>query len=409
MRERRLLLVSPDEVVIGALQQALRQSQHLGNLGILRQYPTPEQLDGILRQEHVSSVVIGLSDETGGLTLIEHLRKAWPDLKLVAAHTCLAPHLIVAAHHAGAHDFIAPPIDLGTIEAQLFSSPRGGSAASAGRFLCCLPARGGCGASTVALHLAAALAKASGQRVLLMDLDFHTGSIGFRLKLDPKFTLLDALAHPADLEELWDRITCRRGSLHILTGPPRASFPPELLQNLPTVLQAARKSYAWVVCDLPVAIFASCLDAMAVAEIVYLVCTRELQAMQLAVRRVRELRDLDVPREILRLIVNRDGCKAPLQSSELEQLLGIQAACTLPNDYEEINRAILEGRLITEQSALGRRFAAFARQLLGTRVTPDSSESGAGWHTFLTRLAKGVGRRPSAEITGSPAPARKAE
>lgn len=409
MRQRRLLILSPDEAVIGALQQALRQSQHLGNAGILRRYPTPEQLDGILGQEHASSVVIGLTDESVALSLIEHLQKAWPDVKVVAAHTCLAPHLIVAAHHAGADDFIALPIDLGTIEARLFSFPRGGSAAPAGRLLCCLPARGGCGASTVALHLAAALAQASGQRVLLLDLDFHTGSIGFRLKLDPKFTLLDALAHPAELEELWDRITCRWGSLHVLAGPPRASFPPELLQNLSAVLLSARKSYSWVVCDLPVAIFASCLDAMALAEMVYLVCTREVQAMQLAVRRVRELLDLDVPREILRLIVNRDGTQAPLQSSELEKLLGIQAACTLPNDYEESNRAILEGRLIAEQSALGRQFTAFTRQLLGAPVTPDPSEGGAGWRTFLTRLARGVGRRPSAEVAGSPAPVRKAE
>jgi len=407
MRPQRLLIISPDEVVIGALQQSLRQSRQHGNAGILRRYPTPEQLDGILRQESASSVVIGLSDETVALSLIEHIKKEWPDLVVVAAHTSLAPHLIVAAHHAGARDFIAPPIDRGTIESLLFSFPKGGSAAPFGRLFCCLPARGGCGASTVALHLAAALARASGQRVLLMDLDFHTGSIGFRLKLLPKFTLLDALARPAELEELWDRITCRWGSLHVLAGPPRASFPPELLHDLPKVLQSARKSYPWVVCDLPVAIYASCLDAMAQAEMVYLVCTPEVPAVQLAVRRVRELLDLDVPRTVLRLVVNRNGGQAALQSSALEQMLGIQAVSTLSNDYEEINRAILEGRLIGAESGLGRQFAAFAHQLLGTPAAPDPSAG--GWRTFLTRLAKGVAGRPSPDANNSPAPACKAE
>jgi pilus assembly protein CpaE len=405
MRQKSLLIISPDELLIGALQQALRQLPHPGNAAILRQYPTPGQLDGILRQERASNIVIGLSDETLGLLLLEHLRTAWPQLAVAAAHTSLDPGLIVAAHHAGATDFLAPPIDLGTFESLLSAVPKPSSEAPEGRLLCCLSARGGGGASTVALHLAAALAESSGHRVLLIDFDFHTGSIGFRLKLDPKFTLLDALAHPSELEELWEQIVCRWGSLDVLAAPLRAGFSPALLDDVTAVLRSARRRYPWVICDLPVAIYASCLDAMAQAEMVFLVCTPEVPAMQLAIRRIRELAELEVPREMLRLVVNRSGNQTTLQPLELEQLLGIQAVCTLPNDYEEINRATLEGRLISAQSGLGRQFTAFARQLLGTSVAPDPP--GAGWRHFLTRLARSVGPKPSSEVADFPEPASK--
>ena len=58
----------------------------------------------------------------------------------------------------------------------------------------CSPApKPGSGASTLAMQTAYALRRASGKRVLLADFDLMAGSLGFYLKLDHAYSLVDLI------------------------------------------------------------------------------------------------------------------------------------------------------------------------------------------------------------------------
>jgi len=63
-----------------------------------------------------------------------------------------------------------------------------------------IPAKGACGASTIAANLAFQWKRSSGQRILLVDLDPLTGTISFMLKIKSIYSFLDALQRSQEPE-----------------------------------------------------------------------------------------------------------------------------------------------------------------------------------------------------------------
>src|SRR6202041_19398 len=81
-----------------------------------------------------------------------------------------------------------------------------------GRVYCIVPAKGGCGASTVASNLAYQI-KRGGRRILLADLDPLAGTLSFLLKIKSSYSFMDVLARSHDIDgDLWRTlITSRQG------------------------------------------------------------------------------------------------------------------------------------------------------------------------------------------------------
>lgn len=385
MRPKTLLIVSPDPALVEALQDSLSKLEEQGTGIILRQYPSAEQLDQVVGAERPSAVVIGLSDSETALGLIARLVSGHPETVVAAAHTSLASDLIVACHRAGAHDYVGPPFDPKLLGSLLQPRASGSSGAELGALVCVLPARGGCGGSTVALHTAAALGRQSGKRVLLVDCDLHSSGTAFRLKLKPEFTLAHALMRAADLDELWNRVTCRVAGIEILLPPGETDpMPPESIPETATLLQSARRNYQWVVCDLPPRLDTLGWDALTQAATVLLVSTPEASSLQLARRRIRKLTDSGISIKAIRLVINRSDSRSALGPKEVGQIVGLGSFYVLNNHYEAVNQAILEARILAWDSELGQQFTALARQTIGLPAVAPASEKKSRWKSLVS-------------------------
>jgi len=390
----KLLIISPDPQLLSKLEENLAAIKRPGSAAILRGYPSAEQMKQIVQAEHPAAVILGLSEREIALDLIAHLRATHPQIVVAAAHVASESDLMLAALRAGARDYLGPPFLAQALE-QLLLLPDAGTDGLAGRLLCFQPARGGCGCTTVALHVAAAIARQAAARVLFIDFDFHAGTVDLRLNLQPRFTLADAVARAADLGELWGQITCSWGGFEVL-APPSISrgLNSELLRDTGMVFASAKGAYPWVICDLPPSLHSSSMDALGQAETVYLVCTPEVSALQLAGRRARELREVGIPGDILRLVLNRAGSRSPLKTDEVARAVGLPLACSLENDYNRVNQAVLEGGLVPESCKLGQQFAAFARQITGLPA-PAVSAGASQLKSILSRLGGSLLSPPS--------------
>ena len=71
------------------------------------------------------------------------------------------------------------------------------------------------GASTLALHAANAISRESDGKVLLIDFDFHSGTVAFRLRLKPEFTFADAVSRIDVIDELWPQIVTSCNGLDV--------------------------------------------------------------------------------------------------------------------------------------------------------------------------------------------------
>jgi Flp pilus assembly CpaE family ATPase len=226
-----------------------------------------------------------------------------------------------------------------------------------------IPCQGGAGASTVAMHLARAVARRIGGRALLIDFDFHSGSTAFRLGISPQRTLQDLLAGRAIAAEDLERAATRCGQIDVLSPAVSAAPLVDERQLLPLIRLAAA-TYAVVIVDHADSINPYDIPIVDASEAIYLVCTPELASIHLARRKKQQLEQLLGSREEvasrLRLIVNRASSWGSLGAEDVREIVGAPVECCLANDYEAVREAMWNGGFVADDSALAAEYEALA-------------------------------------------------
>ncbi len=345
-------------------------------------YPSVQQIiDALLPGNGSEVVVIGLTEQEHALALIQEVSQSRPEIVLAAADRERDPEVVIASMRAGATEFLAPPFDLQHLQSALAKRPKGLGGPRRGRLTTVLPARGGSGASMVSVHLARSIAQVSKSRVLLVDFDFQAGSIAFRLGVNPEFTLADALGRIDIIGELWQRLAYQDKGFEVLAAPASfKSLPLENLGRLPELFLSAMRTYSHVVVDMPPGMFSASEYVLDLADEVYLVTSPDVMALHLARRRVTELVEMRVPKEKIRLVVNRIDSKQSLGEREIEQAVGLPVSRALSNDYNAVSSAALKGMLLSTESDLGRQLHSLACHIAGTE---SKQPAVSGWKKLL--------------------------
>ena len=83
-----------------------------------------------------------------------------------------------------------------------------------------MPAKGACGASTIACNLAFQWKRHGAKRVLLADLDPLTGTMSFLLKIKSIYSFVDVLMRGGELDhDLWNSMVTHVQGIDVLLAP----------------------------------------------------------------------------------------------------------------------------------------------------------------------------------------------
>ncbi len=122
------------------------------------------------------------------------------------------------------------------------------------RVVAVVGARGGVGASTVAISIASMVSTANKSDVLILDLDMHYGSVMLSLDLDPSDALREALTSPERVDNLFvEQSVQRKGEFLCALGaedPPNTPVPIEKGVLTQLVAKFQRK-FNFIVLDVP--------------------------------------------------------------------------------------------------------------------------------------------------------------
>ena len=220
----------------------------------------------------------------------------------------------------------------------------------------------------MALHVADAVSREIKKKVLLIDFDFHSGTVAFRLRLKPEYTFADALVRTEIIDELWPRIVCSWNGLDVLASPAANEVSAQRMTQLSDVFDSASHMYSCVVIDLPNALFTSCQEVLRRSDVIYLVSTAEVMSLHLARRRINQLVELNIPLEQVKLVVNRVGSKRGLDTSDIGKVVGVPVEWTISNEYAVVNEAYLKGGLVPQNSSLGKELSEFACHIMGIKA-----------------------------------------
>jgi pilus assembly protein CpaE len=356
------LVVCPHPALGTRLTAALREVVP-NPPAIVAEYPRMGSLAALAAEKSANLCFIDVATNAEhAQVLISEVAPLMPVVALLARNDA---DLILRCLRRGACEFLSEPgADSLRGVLERLGRARGPAVRnSSGAAWCVVPGKPGCGASTVAVHLAIQ-ASAGGGKVLLVDTDALAASAAFLLKLKPEFHLGDVLRDWKRMDEdLWNRLILQAGGIDVLAAPEDPALRFDYGRLSAELTSFWRQRYQAVVLDLADVRAAADSGFAAQADAVLLVTTNEIAALQ-TTRRALQCLDQVVPdRGRLRLLLNRYTPATGLKREDVQKALAVEPFATLCNDYETIQSALLEGRPAPAGSRFASSMEALCRQL----------------------------------------------
>jgi pilus assembly protein CpaE len=331
----------------------------------------------------VTLVDIPADNPTLALRAIELLRQEMNEAAIFAVGNLNQPQVIVNAMRAGAREFIERPTtttDLLEAFVRLTTAQRRGRQEGVrGKIFSVINAKGGNGATTVAVNLALALQSAHSQTALVDVAPL--GHAALHLNLKPVFTAADATRNLYRMDaSLLESFMTRHGSgLQLLAGTNVPATVDPSTADFVRLFDMLVTHFRYVVVDASSRFDAASRLIASLSETVLLVACSDVASLWSAARVQQYLAETGSPDRV-RLVLNRFRKVPGFSEADAEAAVGAKLLWRIPNQYFAISGAIDRGTPVMDQrtSEIARCFSGLAQEL--TRNDVDVKRT--AWSLF---------------------------
>src|SRR5579863_7205801 len=389
MPELSVVIVAPDNEQRAVLQvlvegtSVARVVHTHGNFPVSAADPLMHRIQ--VTKTDVVLVDIPTDNAISALRGIELIHQEMPALAIFAIGSISQPQVIVGAMRSGGREFIERPTtttDLLEAFVRLTAIKRKVSKeGTSGKLFSVINAKGGNGATTVAVNLALALQSAHGSTALV-DMA-PLGHAALHMNLKPLFSITDAIRnlHRLDSSLLESFMTRHTGGLQLLAGT-----------NVPVTVEPSTADFArlfdmlmgqfrYVVVDASTRIDPTSRLICTLSQSVLMVVNADVTSLWSA-SRVHEYLAETGDREKISMVLNRFRKIPGFSESDAEAAAGVKLLWKIPNQYFAVSTAIDRGVPVAQQNntEIARSFAALAARL----TENDLDVKRKAWSLFKT-------------------------
>lgn len=348
-----------------------------------------------------SLLVVDLSQSPDPMGEVERLAEVCdPGTRVITLGAMNDVYLYRALMDFGVTDYLLKPVSSEMLDEAIARAEQADNAepetkkadgppSGLGRLIAVVGARGGVGATTVAVNTAWQLAHDKGARVALVDLDLYFGSVALALDLESGRGFREALENPDRIDALFiERAMVRAAdNLFVLAAEESLekpfSFDPEALDLL---ISSLRRDFDHVVLDLPRFAARTQMAALSDDGVLTVVADPSLAGLRDTLRLVRLAKDSGTE---LRtdIVVNRAGAAktGELTQADFERDGELRVSATVPFDPKAMAEAAGAGKTLHEVSKGSTALSAL-RAYVDTLSPENDGEARA---PFWRRLLKG--------------------
>jgi pilus assembly protein CpaE len=360
---------------------------NIANATLLAEYPEIalnlyiRVLHELERHPHAALILDLAGDTETALRSLEKVRQAVPDLYIIASHYSADAETVIACMRAGAQEFLTQPLkrtEFRDAMQRLEQNSRRTAAAGPklGKIYTFLGAKGGVGATTLAVNFAAVAAQ-SKRNTVLLDLDLRANDVAMQLGAHPQYTLLEVAENLGRLDQaLFEGFVTRDPLGFYLVGPPdnlehRGFFTDYQFREFATFLV---EKYDTIVIDAGDAVNDEVvMAAMQISAAVFVVLTQELAAVRNAQRYISFLMRLGITTDQIKLVVNRYNKKAISNLAtreQIQQTLNQPVFFGVPDSLPTVLSALNRGRPVAadpgaKSSELDQAYRALVKKVVG--------------------------------------------
>ncbi|WP_175952434.1 AAA family ATPase [Burkholderia sp. BCC0405] len=322
-------------------------------------------------------LVDGTSLDASELAAIERICRTHAGLTCILVMADTSPNVLLDAMRAGARDVLQWPLDtqaLGNaLERAAAQSTRRDTDDT--RILSFMACKGGAGTSFAASNVAFEIAEGFKRRVLLIDLNQQFADAAFLVSDEtPPSTLPQLCAQIERLDSAFldASVAHVTENFHVLAGAGDPVKAAEMRDDaLEWILGVAAPRYDFVIFDIGVGVNRLSMVALDRSDQIELVMQPTMPHVRAGRRLLEILVSLGYSADQMRLILNRATRTSDRTRTALEEVLGLKAACTIPDDADTVLEAINQGHPVSRLArgaAVTRALQGYAKQLVEGEV-----------------------------------------
>jgi pilus assembly protein CpaE len=309
---------------------------------------------------------------------IELISANTTDVAIFAVGPMTDPSTIVSAMRAGAREYLERNASAEAVVEAFgrFTSSRSKTRTSSGRarVFVVTNAKGGAGATTVAVNIAIALQETQGN-VLLVDFA-ALGHASLHLNVRPTFGVVDALQnlHRLDASLLEGLMTVCKGGLQLLAGPQQPTMVAPTGAELARLFDLLVAHFKYVIVDSSGRKDQTERLLCDLSNAVLMIAQADVVSLWSA-GRIRTFLEEGAGRDRVRLVLNRYKKIPGFGDDDVEKATNCKLLWKLPNNYQLVSPAIDKGVPVAFQDNqdISRSFRALAATLVDASATVEGS------------------------------------
>jgi pilus assembly protein CpaE len=381
----------------GSRSTAAQKSERAGVLAVMQQQPLLDRVQEIVREMQLDDelvvtdtldaalrrirsgyvprvMLLDLADTAAPIAEVSSARTVGgAELKLVAVGNVNDVSLFRDLLAAGCNDYLVKPATRDALAAVL---EKGSATASAGdgglgQVTVFVGSRGGVGTTTTAVSCAWLLAEERGQRVALVDLDLHFGTIALKLDTDPGGGLCEALEQPSRIDALFIERAMVKVTDNLRVLAAEASATQHLIVDAGAVdmlLYELRRKFARIIVDLPRGATPVQRAVLASASHVVVLCERSLAGLRDTIRLQTMMREQAPQVHVWLVEAGATGGRALIGKSEFQKGIGQALNAGISYDPKSSGAAVNSGQplpVAAPRAPIVREFRQLAELVAG--------------------------------------------
>ncbi|GAC1433018.1 MAG: AAA family ATPase [Terriglobales bacterium] len=387
MPELSVIIISQDNEQRAILQVLVEGTSVARTAQSPNQYPVASGDDTIrkiqLSNPDVILVDIPTENSSGALRALDLLHQEVSKSAIFAVGSMAQPTVIISAMRSGAREFLERPTtttDLLEAFVRLTAAQRKvHEEGIRGKIFSVINAKGGSGATTVAVNLALGLQSAHGN-VVLVDMA-PLGHCALQMNLKPVFTVADAVRNLHRLDSsLLESFTSRHeDGLQLLAGANAPVVSDSSTAEYAGLFDMLVSHYRYIVVDASTRMDATTRLISNLSQMVLVVAHADVASLWSAARIQQYLGETG-GRERLQLVLNRFRKIPGFTETDAETAAGIKLLWKVPNHYFAVSAAIDRGVPVMQQknTEIARSFTGLAARL----TENDAEVKRSSWSLF---------------------------
>jgi pilus assembly protein CpaE len=339
--------------------------------------------------EPVNAAIIDIAELAEPRVELEELARVCPpDVRvfLIGDNTDIGFYRLLV-HDLGAADYVPKPLTRDTVQRLLLPRLSGTEVdipdSRGGNVIAVCGARGGVGATTIAVNAALQLVGVTQAQTVLLDLNLQTGTSAMMLAARPGPGLRIALEEP----ERTDSLFLERAAIKIdprlrLVAAEEALDPSPTItpEGVDQVLELLRQKFNFVFVDLPVPVPPPLKRVLNLARQVVVVLGPDLPSLRDA-KAIRHMVTISTGSDRVMTVLNRADMRGGLDKELIQKGLGQPPDLIIPDLGPRMMEAVNLGvPALQRVPTLRRHLMPLVREIAGVRTAPNRS--------FVSRIFK---------------------